>query len=64
MDRRTVRRFARATGEEELHVKNRQRATLPDDYTDYLHRRWAEGCTDATVLAREITAMGYRGSVR
>ena len=64
LDRRTVRRFARATGEEELHVTNRQRATLLDEYTDYLHRRWAEGCTDASALAREITAQGYRGSVR
>jgi transposase len=64
LDRRTVRRFARATGEEELQAKNRQRATLLDDYADYLHRRWSEGCTDAAALAREITAMGYRGSVR
>ena len=64
LDRRTVRRFARATGEEELQAKNRRRATLLDDYADYLHRRWGEGCTDAVVLAREITALGYRGSVR
>lgn len=59
-----MRRFARATGEEDLHVKNRQRVTLLDDYTDHLHRRWAEGCTDATALAREITTLGYRGSIR
>jgi len=64
LDRRTVRRFARATSEQELHVKNRQRATVLDDYTDHLHRRWAEGCTDAAALAREITTMGYRGSIR
>jgi len=64
LDRRTVRRFARATSEEELQVKNRQRATVLDAYTDHLHRRWAEGCTDAAALAREITTMGYRGSIR
>lgn len=64
LDRRTVRRFARAASEDELQVKNRQRATVLDDYTDYLHRRWSEGCTDAAALAREITAMGYRGSIR
>jgi len=52
------------TGEEELQAKNRRRATLLDDYADYLHRRWGEGCADAVVLAREITALGYRGSVR
>jgi transposase len=64
LDRRIVRRFARATSEEELQVKNRKRAMVLDDYTDYLHRRWAEGCTDAAALAREIAAMGYRGSIR
>src|SRR5262249_58270658 len=28
------------------------------------HRRWAEGCHDAAVLHAEITALGYRGSLR
>jgi len=27
----------------------------------YLHQRWAEGCTDATQLWREIRGRGYRG---
>jgi hypothetical protein len=31
------------------------------DYVPYLHRRWADGCTDATRLWREIRARGYRG---
>ena len=38
-------RFVRAANEEELQVKNRQAAALLDDYTDHLHRRWAEICT-------------------
>ena len=62
LDRKTVRRFARASGLEELQTKTRQRASLLDGYTDYLHHRWAEGCTDAAALTIEITALGYRGS--
>jgi transposase len=56
LDRRTVRRFARATSEEELQVKNRQRPTVLDDYADYLHRRWAEGCTDAAATCTRCAA--------
>jgi transposase len=62
LDRTTVRRFAQASGLEELQAKTLQRASLLDGYTDYLHQRWAEGCTDAAVLTTEITALGYRGS--
>ncbi len=62
LDRRTVRRFVRATGLEELQVKTLQRPSLLDGHTDYLHRRWAQGACDAAVLSAEITAHGYRGS--
>ena len=30
----------------------------------HLHQRWNEGCHDVAVLHAEITALGYRGSLR
>jgi transposase len=62
VDRHTVRRFVRASGLEELQAKTLQRASLLDGYTDYLHQRWTQGCTDAAALTKEITTLGYRGS--
>ena len=62
LDVATVRRFAHATGLDELLIKTLQRASLLDEFKPYLHQRWAEGCTDAARLAEEITAQGYRGS--
>ena len=53
VDRHTVRRFVRASGLEELQAKTLQRARLLDGYTDYLHQRWAQGCTDAAALTKE-----------
>ncbi len=64
LDRRTVRRYVRAADVDTLQIKNRQCRRLIDDYTDYLHQRWAEGITNAVTLAEEITALGYRGSTR
>jgi len=31
------------------------------DFADYLQRRWAEGCHNATKLFQEIRSQGYRG---
>jgi transposase len=64
VDRKTVRRFAHATTGDEAVARAISRPTVLDRYQPHLHRRWAEGCRDAAVLHAEITALGYRGSLR
>ncbi|RYE43735.1 MAG: hypothetical protein EOP24_26995 [Hyphomicrobiales bacterium] len=62
LDRRTVRRFARATEVEELLTVTPSRASPLDEFKPYLHDRFGNGCTDATRLTREIAEFGSRGS--
>lgn len=62
LDRKTVQRFARAATVEELLAKSVGRSSLLDRYKPYLHQRWNEGVTDATLLTKEIAAQGYAGS--
>ncbi|HVQ53128.1 MAG TPA: ISL3 family transposase [Mycobacterium sp.] len=62
LDRRTVRRFARATDLDELLTTSASRASLLDEFKPYLHERFNAGCTDAARLTREIVELGYRGS--
>ena len=64
IDRKTVRRFAHATTGDEAVARAISRPTVLDRYQPHLHRRWTEGCHDAAVLHAEITALGYRGSLR
>jgi transposase len=61
LDPQTVRRFAGASTVDELLV-NTRRDGLIDPYRPYLHQRWNEGCTDATILHAEIRAQGFTGS--
>jgi transposase len=64
VDRKTARRFAHtATGDEAV-ARAISRPTVLDRHLPHLHRRWTEGCRDAAVLHAEITALGYRGSLR
>jgi transposase len=59
----TVRRFYRADSVEELLTKPRAgRPSVLDAYKPYLHERWNAGITNASILHREITEQGYRGS--
>jgi transposase len=63
LQRKTVRRFARATTVEELLERPHQRrSSLLDPYKPYLAERLAAGCVDAVRLTGEIGELGYRGS--
>jgi transposase len=64
VDRKTARRFAHAATCDEAVARAISRPTVLDRYQPHLHRRWNEGCRDAAVLHAEITALGYRGSLR
>jgi transposase len=64
VDRKTARRFAHAATGDEAVARAISRPTVLDRYQPHLHRRWGEGCRDAAVLHAEITALGYRGSLR
>ena len=64
LDRKTVRRFARARSVAELLTAHPKRASVLDDYVEHLQQRWAAGLTDAAALTAEITDLGYRGSVK
>lgn len=64
IDRKTARRFACAATGDEAVARAISRPTVLDRYQPHLHRRWQEGCHDVAVLHAEITALGYRGSLR
>ena len=64
VDRKTARRFAHAATGDEAVARAVSRPTVLDRYQPHLHRRWNQGCHDAAVLHAEITALGYRGSLR
>lgn len=60
MGRATVRKFVSAKAFPERAAQRRQ-ASILDLYVPYLQQRWAEGCTNASQLWREIKAKGYGG---
>ncbi len=60
MGRATVRKFVSAKAFPERAAQRRQ-ASILDPYVPYLQQRWAEGCTNASQLWREIKAKGYGG---
>jgi hypothetical protein len=65
LQRKTVRRFARAaTVEEPLDRPRPRRDSLLDPYKPHLQERFTAGGVDAVQLTREIAELGYRGSLK
>jgi transposase len=60
MGRKTIRRFLRA-GQFPERAKPHRKPPSVNAFQEYLTRRWAEGCHNATKLWREIQAQGYAG---
>ncbi|MCA9249999.1 MAG: ISL3 family transposase [Phycisphaerae bacterium] len=58
--RETVARYIRAGAFPERTPG--KHASKTDRFTDYLEKRWKEGCHNAAQLARELTARGFAGS--
>jgi transposase len=58
--RKTVRRFLRS-GQFPERATPRRKPPGVNKFRDYLEKRWAEGCHNATKLWREIRTQGYAG---
>jgi transposase len=64
LDRKTVRRFARAATVDELLVKATTRESKLDEFKPYICQRWNEGVTDAAALHAELRERGWAGSTQ
>jgi transposase len=64
LDRKTIRRFARARNIDELLVRSVNRENKLDEFKPYLCRRWNEGARDAAALHAELRPQGWAGSVQ
>jgi transposase len=65
LDRRTVRRYARAAAPGDmLAAAPAARPSGLDPYLAYLRQRWEEGCRSTSQLYEEIRGRGYKGSLR
>lgn len=62
LHRNTVRRFITAA-EYPQRAAHRLQPSKLDPFTDYLERRWREGCHNVQQLWREIVQRGYQGRV-
>ncbi len=60
INRGTVGRYVHMGGF--LERAPRKYASKVDSFTDYLRKRWEEGCHNAAQLARELMGQGFRGS--
>ncbi|MEQ7009304.1 transposase [Actinopolymorpha sp. B17G11] len=62
LDRKTVRKFARAATPDDVLTLAGKRTSKLDPFKAYLNNRLAEGCENAAVLTEEVKAQGFRGS--
>jgi len=60
INRETVGRYIRAGQFPER--APRKYGSKTDPFTDYLRKRWEEGCHNAVQLSQELKAQGFRGS--
>src|SRR5262249_28076132 len=63
LERKTVRRYARAQLAADLVSSSGRRASALDPYRPYLAGRWRQGQHVAAYLFDEVRQEGYRGSV-
>ncbi|MET8631158.1 ISL3 family transposase, partial [Kitasatospora sp. NPDC004669] len=61
LDRRTVRKYARARTWHEVMRRAPRRPSTLDPYLDYLQQRWDEGEHNAKILHQELLGKGYLG---
>ena len=61
LTRKTVRRFLQA--KEFPEQAPRRRRTGLEPYREYLEKRWAEGCNNASLLWKELQKQGYSGQL-
>ncbi|WP_311737269.1 ISL3 family transposase [Streptomyces sp. Ag109_O5-1] len=61
LDRRTVRKYARARTWHEVVRRPPRRPSTLDPYLDYLQQCWDEGEHSAKILHQELLAKGYLG---
>lgn len=61
LDRRTVRKYARARTWQEVTRRPPRKPSTLDPYLDYLQQRWDEGQHSAKILHEELQTKGYFG---
>jgi transposase len=64
LDRKTVRKFARAASIDELIARSVNKESRLDDFKPYLCQRWNDGVRDAAALHAELREQGWNGSVQ
>ena len=59
LNRHTVGKHSKGMSEPPVGGQRNRRSELVERSEGYLHKRMAQGCTNAVVLLREVKAQGY-----